>query len=122
MKRMAEQFKALSDETRLKILSLLTEQDLCVCEIIDALNMTQSAVSHHLKILKNAGFVEDRREGKWIFYQLTVASLQTLGDNLVAQFIRPACEKDRSSTCNRDIASICERIQSKENKGVNTIG
>ena len=63
-------FKALSDETRLRILRLLQDQELCVCELVDILKMEQSRISHQLQILKNARLVNDRREGKWIVYSL----------------------------------------------------
>jgi DNA-binding transcriptional ArsR family regulator len=62
--------KALSDATRLKILYLLSDGELCVCEIIYALNKPQSSISHHLNILKNLGFIKSRKEGVWIHYSL----------------------------------------------------
>ncbi|MBU7008081.1 ArsR/SmtB family transcription factor [Phosphitispora fastidiosa] len=58
------------DEVRLKILQMLTEREMCVCEIIDWLDMSQPVVSHHLKILRQAGLVKDCRDGKWIYYSL----------------------------------------------------
>lgn len=64
-------FKALSDTSRLKILALLRIRDMCVCEIMVALNMTQPVASHHLGILENIGIVEYRRKGKWIFYSVS---------------------------------------------------
>ena len=64
-------FKALSDETRLRILNLLFRGELCVCELMDALQMPQPRISHQLSILKAAGLVVDRREGKWIIYALS---------------------------------------------------
>ncbi len=67
---MAQSFKALSDPTRLKILHLLVDGELCVCEIIYALGKPQSTISHHLNILKNAGFIKWRKEGVWIHYRL----------------------------------------------------
>jgi len=70
MRRAVTVFKALSDETRLRILSLLCEGELCVCELMDALQMPQPRISHQLSILKAAGLVLDRREGKWIIYAL----------------------------------------------------
>ena len=63
-------FKALADETRLKILMLLNIREMCVCEIMVALNLTQPTASHHLGILEEVGLVRDRREGKWVFYSL----------------------------------------------------
>ena len=61
-------FKALADETRLRILKLLEVREMCVCEVMVALDLTQPTASHHLGILENAGLVKDRKEGKWVFY------------------------------------------------------
>ena len=63
-------FKALADETRLRILSLLEVREMCVCEVMVALDLTQPTASHHLGLLENAGLVKDRKEGKWVFYSL----------------------------------------------------
>ena len=63
-------FKALGDKTRLEILNLLKNKELCVCDILDAFSHSQPAISHHLKILRQAGLVKDKRDGKWIYYSL----------------------------------------------------
>jgi len=63
-------FKALADETRLRILRLLEVREMCVCEVMVALGLTQPTASHHLGILENAGLVKDRKEGKWVFYSI----------------------------------------------------
>ena len=63
-------FKALADKTRLKILMLLDIREMCICEIMVALDLTQSTASHHLGILEAVELVKDRREGKWVFYSL----------------------------------------------------
>lgn len=63
-------FKALSDETRIRILKLLEEGELCVCDIVTALDMIQPKVSFHLCVLKDAGLIKDRKQGKWIHYSL----------------------------------------------------
>ena len=70
MKKIANIFKALSDDTRLRVIKLLQERELCVCELMQVLEMSQPRISRHLSVLKNAGLVEDRREGKWIHYSL----------------------------------------------------
>lgn len=70
MKKVANIFKALSDETRLRVIKLLQERELCVCELMQVLNMSQPRISRHLSVLKNAGLVDDRREGKWVHYSL----------------------------------------------------
>jgi len=63
-------FKACADATRLRILFLLVERELCVCELVEVLEMPQGKISRHLAVLKNAGLVRDRREGLWIYYSL----------------------------------------------------
>ena len=68
-------FKALADETRLRILKILEVREMCVCEVMVALDLTQPTASHHLGILENAGLVKDRKEGKWVFYSLADPSL-----------------------------------------------
>ncbi|MDD5454412.1 MAG: metalloregulator ArsR/SmtB family transcription factor [Candidatus Ratteibacteria bacterium] len=69
MRQLIKVFKALSDETRLRILKILQERDeLCVCEIMQALNISQTRASRNLGILKDAGFITDRRKGLWVFY------------------------------------------------------
>ncbi len=68
--KISEIFKALGEPNRLKITLLLSKRDLCVCEIVEILPVSFSTISSHLKILLNAGVVEKRREGRWIFYSL----------------------------------------------------
>lgn len=63
-------FKALADETRLRMLKLLEVREMCVCEVMVALGLTQPTASHHLGILENVGLVKDRKEGKWVFYSI----------------------------------------------------
>ena len=63
-------FKALADETRLRILGLLGLREMCVCEVMVALSLTQPTASHHLGLLENAGLVKARKEGKWVFYSV----------------------------------------------------
>ena len=67
---LAEIFKVFGDSTRIKILYVLFESEMCVCDIAQLLNMNQSAISHQLKILKQSRLVKSRREGKAVFYSL----------------------------------------------------
>ena len=71
-------FKVFGDTTRIKILYSLFESELCVCSIAELLNMTQSAISHQLKVLKNAKLVSSRREGKTIYYSLADDHVRTI--------------------------------------------
>ncbi len=75
-------FKALADETRLRILNLLCRRELCVCQIVEVLGVGQSKASRHLAHLRHAGLVTDRREGLWMYY-----SLSNLGGELQRQVI-----------------------------------
>lgn len=71
MKDQAKVFQSLDDETRLRILSLLLHgQELCVCDLTAALKLPQSTASRHLALLKNAGWLHDRREGLWVYYAI----------------------------------------------------
>ena len=70
MKQYVDLFKALSDETRLRIVLLLSEKELCVCQIEAALALSQVKVSRHLTILRYAGLVRCRKEGTWVYYSL----------------------------------------------------
>jgi ArsR family transcriptional regulator len=72
------QFQALSDATRLRIVDLLRGGERCVCELTAALDLGQSLLSFHLKALKNAGLVTDRREGRWAYYALDVDAFSQL--------------------------------------------
>jgi len=62
--------KALANETRLKMLKLLSKREMCVCELTVALDLTQSTASHHLNILENMGLITDKKMGKWVFYSV----------------------------------------------------
>ena len=77
MKTTAQIFKALGDETRLRIMSLLVDgRELCVCDIMAALELPQSTVSRHLSYLRNSGLVDDRRHGVWMYYTINRERLE----------------------------------------------
>lgn len=71
----AQRFRALGDETRLRILESLVDGDRTVSELIELLDIGQSLVSHHLRILRDAGLVIDRREGRWAYYEVVAPAL-----------------------------------------------
>lgn len=81
---LAEIFKALSDETRAKIVYCLSKDELCVCDIANILDMTVAAVSHHLRVLRNLKLVKYRKDGKLVFY--------SLDDDHVVRLIRESLE------------------------------
>ena len=73
MKEYIEIFKSLSDETRVRILHLLIKADseLCCCELTDSLEVSQYNISRHIRILENAGLVEERKEGRWVYFSIS---------------------------------------------------
>lgn len=109
MKKTTALFKALAHQTRLRILCLLLDGEVCVCQIMAVLGLPQSTASRHLAILKNAGLVEDRRDGTWSHYSLArngspLASqlLEVLGENL-----------PRTTIGAKDCRKLAEALQKK---------
>ena len=80
LQNLAEFFRIFGDSTRIRILYVLFEAEMCVCDIAALLGMTQSAISHQLKALKNARLVKSRREGKTVFYALADDHVKTIID------------------------------------------
>ena len=89
---LAELFKVFGDSTRIKILWALDESEMCVCDIAFLLNMTQSAISHQLRVLKQAELVKSRREGKIVFYSLEDEHVKQIFDqgleHILEKYIR----------------------------------
>src|SRR5919112_5992069 len=81
--RAARLFHALSDSTRLAIIEMLRRGERCVCDLTDALDAAQSRLSFHLKVLKDAGIVRDRKDGRWVHYELDREAFEEI-EELVA--------------------------------------
>ena len=84
---LAQVFKALGDPVRLRLLSLIGAHqggEVCVCELTDAFNLTQPTISHHLKVLREAGIITSERRGTWVYYRLVPAVLDRMGALLTA--------------------------------------
>ena len=101
-------FKALSDETRLRIIKLLEQGELCVCDITAALEMAQPKVSFHLSALKEAGLIKDRKSGKWIHYSLNEKDL------FRRMLILSACERMQDGTVSSDRKRLDAFLGNKE--------
>jgi ArsR family transcriptional regulator, arsenate/arsenite/antimonite-responsive transcriptional repressor len=82
--RAAQLFHALSDETRVAILDMLRDGERCVCDLQTDLEAAQSRLSFHLKVLRDAGLVTDRKEGRWSYYSITPEALAEVHDLAVA--------------------------------------
>ncbi len=76
LERTARWFHALSDGTRLQIIERLSEGEQCVCDLTNMLDTTQSRLSFHLKTLKDAGILTDRRDGRWVYYSLNAEVIE----------------------------------------------
>jgi ArsR family transcriptional regulator len=97
--RAGELFHALSDQTRLSILQRLRLGERCVCDLTDALDAGQSRLSFHLKVLKEAGLISDRREGRWMYYRLNTDALAEVVDLVEAMAAAPSAAERRTGCC-----------------------
>lgn len=107
-------FKALSDSNRLRILKMLQTKPLCVCEITNVLELATSTVSQHLKILKEAGFIIEEKDGKWVNYLINtrpndprISSLLSSLDYWIAEEVVIASDKKRILESDRNV--ICAK-------------
>ena len=97
--RSAELFHALSDQTRLSILQRLRFGERCVCDLTDALDAAQSRLSFHLRVLKEAGLVTDRREGRWMYYTLNPDALTEIAELVEGMASSPSAAERRTGCC-----------------------
>ena len=110
MQNLVELFKALSDETRLRILNLLYERELCVCDVMAVLDISQSKASRHLIALKRAGLTNDRREAQWMYYSLVPGKEALLIEELVVNRLR------KDERCVEDLKLLDGWQKEKERK------
>ncbi len=89
MKNLVNFFRAMGEDTRVKIIQMLLKEEMCICELIERLNLSQSAVSHHVKILKQADLVNDRRNGKWTFCSINKQGFEDHFNSLEEKFAEP---------------------------------
>ncbi len=95
--QVARWFHALSDETRLRVLQMLSRGERCVCELQDAVDAAQSRLSFHLKVLREAGLVNDRRQGRWNYYSIRPEVLDEMAAYLQAQ--KPGDDASAGCAC-----------------------
>jgi ArsR family transcriptional regulator len=114
MKKIENIMKLLSDKTRLRILMLLTRRELCVCQIMGVLGISQPLVSRNLKLLSDAGFLDERKEGKLVFYSIN-KSLDKLNTRMI-ELLKETLKDD--SILTDDLSSLreCEEFQKKTGK------
>jgi ArsR family transcriptional regulator len=117
MKDVLRVMKALGDPTRLRIALLLMDHELCVCELMFILKMEQSRISHQLRILRDAGLIEDVRKGRWIIYRIPAPARKMLGSLLGTTFSQ---ELKKSAEVGRDVQQldVCLREEVRLRRGV----
>jgi ArsR family transcriptional regulator len=103
--------KAFADPTRVRILAAIRQRELCVCELCDALSVTQSTLSTHLQVIRDAGLVQTRKQGKWIYYGVNPKSEQLLES--VFGFFAPSLKAD--ATVRRDTQKLAQRLKERRN-------
>ena len=118
LKELTVIFKALADRNRIRIIKMLQQKPLCVCEIREVLGISQPAVSRHLNILKNAGLIEDEKDGVWTNCRLP-KSFTSEPVSAILKYLRPRGEEDgliisdRKKVLNVDRTAICARKSRK---------
>lgn len=119
MREAVKILKALSDPGRLRIISLLLRRDLCVCELMFILKMEQSRISHQLRILRDAGIVEDKREGRWIIYGIPEESRKGL-DLLLEKFLSQELGKSKEVAADLAALEMCLKQDIRRQKSLPT--
>jgi len=109
MRDMIKAFKALSDETRLRILGLLMERECCVCEVMQALDISQTRASRNLGVLYDAGFLKLRKDGLWSLYSIDQEGIAEHSSDLI-EAVRKALEANRLVTLDRERLKKAQRV------------
>jgi ArsR family transcriptional regulator len=109
MRKLAKTFKALSDETRLRILNILLERECCVCEVMQVLGITQSRASRHLIVLCDAGFLKFRRQGLWAMYSIDWDTMSKCRIDLVG-IVRDELKDNQTAILDRQKLATTEKI------------
>jgi ArsR family transcriptional regulator len=114
MKHAADFFKLLSDQSRLRILMLLTRRDLCVCQLMGVLGIAQPLVSRNLSLLREGGLLEERRKGKLIFYSVKRDVPRWV--HAVIRLLKVQMKNDETFTVDLQSLAECEQFQRKSGK------
>jgi len=117
MKQTVLLFKALGDPVRLRIVKLLEGSDLCVCQLTAALGMGQSRISRHLAVLKAAGVIEDKREGKWVHYRICQPLQQAIDERLARLNQDDQTIKDKRTAAKTKDMVECYLEDKRKSKG-----
>lgn len=109
MHELVKVFRALSDETRIRILKILMERECCVCEVMQALDISQSRASRNLGVLEDAGFVKSRRDGMWVVYAIDEQTVNSYATYLI-KMLRGSLINEGIRLQDRERLSHAERV------------
>jgi len=110
MQQLVQLAKALADPTRIRVLTALRSGELCVCELCDALGIAQSTLSTHLQFIRQAGLVQTRKQGKWVYYSLQPGQ-ETLLTSVFESF---AVSLGGDPTLQRDARMLADRLKDRQ--------
>jgi ArsR family transcriptional regulator len=114
MKELVKVFKAVADPNRIRILKMLQQKKMCVCELSAVLGITQPSVSRHLSMMRNAGLVSDKRDGQWINYELCVEKVNQYAPVIMANIRKwinedPRINRDTGMLKNLNREKLCKK-------------
>ncbi len=109
MQELLNVFKALSDGTRLKMLKIMERGEICVCDLVSVLDMSQPKISFHLNVLKKAGLIKDRKQGKWVHYSIN-------GLDIFRRFLVLSVTEKIPDQTIKEYLSRLVRVQNMKNK------
>ena len=120
MREFVKAIKALSDDTRLRILNLLLERECCVCEVMQALNISQTRASRNLKVLYDAGFLKLRKEGLWSLYSLDREGMKDYYSYLV-EAVKKTLDSDIVATKDRERLKKAQRVGARYVRNIDEV-
>jgi len=105
--------KALSDPNRIRIVEMISDKSMCVCEITSVLNLATSTVSKHLSVLRDAGIIEDEKDGKWVNYRLKMPANNEFVQHVLfvlKNWVRDSntVQRDKNNSCRTDRNQLCK--------------
>ena len=109
MREIVKAFKALSDETKLRVLNVLLERECCVCEVMQALEISQSKASRHLSALYDAGFLKRKKDGLWSLYSIDSESMADYLSELVGA-VRKSLENNKTAALDKERLKKAQRV------------
>jgi DNA-binding transcriptional ArsR family regulator len=115
--QLAQELRLVADETRLRILSLLAQGEQCVCHITEALGLSQPLASYHLGMLKEAGWVSDRRDSRWVYYSIEVQRMREISQRFVLLFDANRMQGRPATCAPQECLDIREQVQPQMSGG-----